>query len=185
MLIESGPLLQAVSQKEAVAVRTAITKRRRIMNSSVRNVHVALVYACTRIDTLSVNCKRTMNAKANRWEKSMGTFTLIAALPMDNLASYFKGLADENRLRILNLLFHGELCGCDIQHVLGASQSNVSRHLAYLKNVYLVSDRRVANRVYFSLSVHDDAERTELFSFLKSTFKKHPVFEADRKKLLA
>ena len=42
------------------------------------------------------------------------------------LEVFFKGLADVSRLRILSLLLHGELCGCDIQYVLDASQSNVS-----------------------------------------------------------
>ena len=73
---------------------------------------------------------------------------------MERLASYFKGLADENRLRILNLLFHGELCGCDIQHVIGASQSKVSRHLSYLKNAGLVLDRRVGYRGLLPISTN-------------------------------
>jgi ArsR family transcriptional regulator len=114
----------------------------------------------------------------------MGTFTLVA-VPMENLASHFKGLADESRLRILNLLFHGELCGCDIQHVLEASQSNVSRHLSYLKNAGLVTDRRVANRVYYSLAPQGEPGMDGLFTFLESIFVKNPVLEKDHKKLLA
>jgi ArsR family transcriptional regulator, arsenate/arsenite/antimonite-responsive transcriptional repressor len=104
---------------------------------------------------------------------------------MDNPASYFKGLADENRLRILNLLFHGELCGCDVQHVLGASQSNVSRHLSYLKNAGLVTDRRVANRVYYRLVGNDDPGMDGLFKFLESIFGDNPLLERDRKKLVS
>ena len=53
---------------------------------------------------------------------------------MKELEQYCKGMADRNRLRILNLLLHGELCGCDIQYVLDTSQPNISRHLQYLKN---------------------------------------------------
>ena len=34
---------------------------------------------------------------------------------MKELEQYFKALADRNRLRILNLLLHGELWFCDIQ----------------------------------------------------------------------
>ena len=55
------------------------------------------------------------------------------------LEQYFKALADSTRFRILNLLLHGELCVCDIQHVLEAAQSTVSRHLAYLRNAGLVA----------------------------------------------
>jgi ArsR family transcriptional regulator len=104
---------------------------------------------------------------------------------MDNLASYFKGLADENRLRILNLLFHGELCGCDMQHVLGASQSNVSRHLSYLKNAGLVSDRRAANRVYYRLVERHEPGMDGLFKFLEFSFGNNAVLRKDRKKLLS
>jgi ArsR family transcriptional regulator, arsenate/arsenite/antimonite-responsive transcriptional repressor len=113
------------------------------------------------------------------------TFTLISALPMENLASYFKGLADEKRLRILNLLFQGELCGCDIQLVLEATQSNVSRHLSYLKNAGLITDRRVANRVYYSLAQKDEHGMEGLFTFLQAVFGKNSILQKDRKKLLA
>ena len=102
---------------------------------------------------------------------------------MDKLASYFKGLADENRLRILNLLFHGELCGCDIQHVIGASQSTVSRHLSYLKNSDLVLDRREGYRVFYRLVQSDDPETSELFEYLVMAFGKDKAFKADVKKL--
>jgi ArsR family transcriptional regulator len=104
---------------------------------------------------------------------------------MENLTSYFKGLADEKRLRILNLLFQGELCGCDIQLVLDATQSNVSRHLSYLKNAGLVADRRVANRVYYRLE-HKGADGTGgLLAFLEVVFGDNSVLREDRKRLLA
>ncbi|HXJ87560.1 MAG TPA: ArsR family transcriptional regulator [Candidatus Binatia bacterium] len=44
------------------------------------------------------------------------------------LSSSVIALADVTRLRVLNLLLHGELCGCDIRYVLEMSQPNVSRH---------------------------------------------------------
>jgi ArsR family transcriptional regulator len=102
---------------------------------------------------------------------------------MEKLASYFKGLADENRLRILNLLFHGELCGCDIQHVLGASQSTVSRHLSYLKNAGLVLDRRVGYRVFYRLVHSENTEITELFEYLVQVFATDKFLKSDMKKL--
>ena len=43
----------------------------------------------------------------------------------------FKAFADENRLRILHLLSHGEQCVCDLMDVLKMGQSKVSRHLSY------------------------------------------------------
>jgi ArsR family transcriptional regulator, arsenate/arsenite/antimonite-responsive transcriptional repressor len=101
---------------------------------------------------------------------------------MTNVENYFKGLADINRLRIINLLFTGELCGCDIQYVLEASQSNVSRHLTYLKRSGLVADRRAGFRIYYRLVEGDKREHKALVSYLKVALK-DKLFLADAKKL--
>ena len=99
------------------------------------------------------------------------------------LEAFFKGLADTSRLRILNLLFHGELCGCDIQHVLQASQSNVSRHLTYLKNSGLVLDRRSGYRVYYRLTTKLSPDHKLLFEYLERAFKRDKLFVEDLKRL--
>lgn len=99
------------------------------------------------------------------------------------LEVFFKGLADSSRLRILNLLFHGELCGCDIQYVLGASQSNISRHLTYLKNSGLVQDRRAGYRVYYRLTHRHSADHKLLFDYLGRAFRRDTPFTTDMKKL--
>jgi ArsR family transcriptional regulator len=101
---------------------------------------------------------------------------------MNTVEEYFKGLADVNRLRIVNLLLNGELCGCDIQHVIGASQSNVSRHLAYLKKSGLVSDRRAGYRVYYQLVDNGRPEYKGLIAYLQIALKER-LFLADTKKL--
>ena len=86
---------------------------------------------------------------------------------MQRLTDVFKGLADPTRLRIMNLLLHGELCVCHIQRVLGASQPNVSRHLNYLKHSGLVFDRREGFRVYYRLVDSRDEPLKSLFEFLR------------------
>lgn len=60
-------------------------------------------------------------------------------------------LSDETRLRIVNILRGGELCVCQITEVLGISQTKASRHLNILKTAGIVSDRRQAQWVYYSL----------------------------------
>lgn len=102
---------------------------------------------------------------------------------MQDLTGYFKGLADPNRLRILNLLLHGELCGCDIQHVMGTSQPNVSRHLTYLKNCGLVVDRREGFRVFYSLAGPRQGVLAPLFEFLGKAFKNEETLRKDARKL--
>jgi len=99
------------------------------------------------------------------------------------LEKYCKGLADISRLRILNLLIRGELCGCDIQYVLDSSQPNVSRHLQYLKNSGLVLDRRDGYRVYYRLAEPRTGLRKRLFEFLQLAFKSDEPFKSDAKRL--
>ena len=101
---------------------------------------------------------------------------------MNTVEDYFKGLADINRLRIINLLLNGELCGCDIQYVIGASQSNVSRHLAYLKKSGFVCDRRAGFRVYYRLVENNKKEYKGLITYLQMALK-DKLFLADTKKL--
>lgn len=62
----------------------------------------------------------------------------------------FKALADTNRLRILSLLDQGPLCVCDLESVLGLQQSNLSRHLAKLKQAGLVTSRKKGLFIYYS-----------------------------------
>jgi ArsR family transcriptional regulator len=102
---------------------------------------------------------------------------------MKELERYFKGLADGSRLRILNLLLHGELCGCDTQYVLETSQPNISRHLQYLKNAGLVTDRRDGFRVFYRLARPDDGGKKGLFAFLREAFRQEEPFQRDTRKL--
>jgi ArsR family transcriptional regulator, arsenate/arsenite/antimonite-responsive transcriptional repressor len=98
------------------------------------------------------------------------------------LERLFKGLADHNRLRIINLLLTGELCVCDIQYVLDSPQPNVSRHLAYLKHSGLVLDRREGQRMYYRLAEQGEAAQ-RLLAFLQAAFAGSEEFERDSRKL--
>lgn len=102
---------------------------------------------------------------------------------MKLLEKYFKALADMNRLRIVNLLLHGELCVCDIQFVLETSQSNVSRHLAYLKNSGLALDRRDGYRVFYRLAEPRKGVTKALFEFLHDVYRSEKLLEEDNRRL--
>ena len=104
---------------------------------------------------------------------------------MKELEQRFKALADATRLRILNLLLHGELCVCDIQHVLDVPQPMVSRHLAYLRNAGLVYDRRDGYRIFYRLADPRDASKRRLYRFLREICAGEEHFEADRNQLKA
>ena len=64
----------------------------------------------------------------------------------------FKALSEVIRLRIIALLFSGELCVCDLIEILTLPQSTISRHLAILKQSGLIIDRREKKWVYYRLN---------------------------------
>lgn len=71
---------------------------------------------------------------------------------MDNYLKVLNALADETRLRIINLLYERELCVCDLGSILRTTQTKISRHLASLRNSDLVQDRKIAQWSFYSLN---------------------------------
>ena len=69
---------------------------------------------------------------------------------MEKLINFLKLLSDETRLRIMVLLYHQELCVCELCGVMDISQPNVSKHLAKMRNMGFVKDER-RNNMYFIL----------------------------------
>lgn len=90
-----------------------------------------------------------------------------------------QGLADINRLRIINLLLHREeLCVCDIERVLAIPQTRVSRHLSILRHAGLVSARRAGRWMHYQL-VRDARLKSDLFSSLMNAFPGSRQFAGD------
>lgn len=117
--------------------------------------------------------------------KSAGDRTVKgeAAFFMMDVETVFKALGDTNRLRIVNLLLHGELCVCDIQYVLENSQPNISRHLAYLKRSEMVQDRRDGYRVFYRLANANELDKKRLFDFLRKIFENEVQLTQDTERL--
>lgn len=67
-------------------------------------------------------------------------------------ADLLKALAQPTRLRILEVLAEGERCVCEIQPAVEGEQSNVSKHLAFLRAVGLVVAHRQGMRVFYRLA---------------------------------
>ena len=94
----------------------------------------------------------------------------------------FKALSEQIRLRIVILLILGELCVCDLMAVLNLPQSTISRHIARLKSVGLVFDRRQGKWVYYSLLDPDKFITENLYNLLIKLKNKTP-FSDDISKL--
>lgn len=67
------------------------------------------------------------------------------------LIQVIKALSDETRLRILNLLYQGELCVCELEALLDINQSNASRHLNRLRNAEIIHYEKKAQYVYYKI----------------------------------
>lgn len=70
----------------------------------------------------------------------------------NKMSELFKVFADSTRLKILYVLFNGEVCVCDIAKSIGSEQSLVSHQLRILKQTNLVKYRREGKVIYYSLS---------------------------------
>ena len=68
---------------------------------------------------------------------------------MSHRVKLLSALADPTRLRILAALRENELSVAELQEVLGVGQSRISNHLAQLKSVGLLRDRREGQKAYY------------------------------------
>jgi ArsR family transcriptional regulator len=102
---------------------------------------------------------------------------------MNKLARTYKALSCETRLRILALLTQEELCVCELMAVLDLPQSTVSRHLAYLRNAGLISDRREGVSMYYQLLDEPESLSQTFWKSLLADCLKRQQAQKDLKKL--
>ncbi|OCN04730.1 hypothetical protein A4S06_10575 [Erysipelotrichaceae bacterium MTC7] len=69
----------------------------------------------------------------------------------EELSIFFKMYADATRLKILHVLFKGEMCVQCIADELDMSQSAISHQLAILKRNRIIKSRRDKKNMFYSL----------------------------------
>ncbi|MCP4199047.1 MAG: metalloregulator ArsR/SmtB family transcription factor [Proteobacteria bacterium] len=70
-----------------------------------------------------------------------------------NATDLFSSLSHETRLRCVVLLMqHDELCVCELTHAIGAAQPHISRHLAQLRELGLIVDRREGLWIHYRIN---------------------------------
>ncbi|NLF69257.1 MAG: metalloregulator ArsR/SmtB family transcription factor [Candidatus Anammoximicrobium sp.] len=103
-----------------------------------------------------------LKSEASDEDLALGSGTAIR-----DLAQLFKLLADETRLRILEMLGRREeLCVRDLWERLGQSQPAVSHHLGLLRMAGLVGTRQEGKHIYYRIDQH---RLDELMTVLQST----------------
>jgi len=78
--------------------------------------------------------------------------TILPQEKLNTLVEIFKAISDNTRTKILLALKEGELCVCDISHVLGLSLSAISHQLRILRGLRLVKYRSEGRMVFYSLT---------------------------------
>jgi ArsR family transcriptional regulator len=91
--------------------------------------------------------------------------------------TYFKALADETRLRVLNLLYKKELNVNEIVSILSMGQSRISRHLKILSDSSLIISRKDGLWVFYK--ANDSSFSGDLIRLIDSKVKNEEIFLLD------
>jgi len=100
-----------------------------------------------------------------------------------NIALLFKALADETRLRLINLIGDDEVCVCFFVEVLKINQPKISRHLAYLKRAGMVAARREGKWMHYRIVEPADPHAARIFREVRSWLENNSVMMSDRARL--
>jgi DNA-binding transcriptional ArsR family regulator len=85
----------------------------------------------------------------------------------DAAAGLLKSLANSSRLMVLCALVSREHTVGELEQLTGLSQSAISQHMARLREAGIVSTRRDAQRIFYSL---DNAEVRAVLETLHSVY---------------
>ena len=86
---------------------------------------------------------------------------------IDRASRSLKAMSHPLRLKILCTLGDQEVSVQDIVDRVGTSQSNISQHLAILRDKGILSSRKDANRVFYKVV---DGRTLQLISMMRNVF---------------
>ena len=86
---------------------------------------------------------------------------------IDRASRSLKAMSHPLRLKILCTLGDQEVSVQDIVEHVGTSQSNISQHLAILRDKGILASRKDANRVYYRVS---DSRTLRLIGMMREVF---------------
>ncbi|WP_217125489.1 ArsR/SmtB family transcription factor [Hydrogenophilus thiooxidans] len=86
---------------------------------------------------------------------------------IERAAQALKSIAHPLRLKILCVIGEDEACVQEIVDAVGTSQSNVSQHLAIMRDKGILATRKEANRVYYRVA---DPRTLQLVVMMRELF---------------
>ena len=103
---------------------------------------------------------------------------------MRELVKVYKGLSDESRLRVLNLVLERECCVCEVMQALEISQSKASRILSALYDVGFLKLRKDGLWSLYSIDWDGmDAYLKDILEATREALKGNKQMEMDRDRL--
>ncbi|MEM4364238.1 MAG: metalloregulator ArsR/SmtB family transcription factor [Candidatus Diapherotrites archaeon] len=84
-----------------------------------------------------------------------------------------KALADETRLKILELLLDGEKCVCEIFPKVNRTQSTVSIQLGKLEKAGLIESRREGKKIFYKIKYLAICDMFKALGCKKGTLRKN------------
>ncbi|RJP58654.1 MAG: ArsR family transcriptional regulator [Candidatus Auribacter fodinae] len=103
-------------------------------------------------------------------------------MDVKELVLFLKILADETRLRIINIISKKKTSVTDICYILDMNQSAVSKHLVKLRLMGVVKDVREGSFIMYSLNRQND-QYVKIVRFLIRNFGSVQTFENDLHRL--
>jgi ArsR family transcriptional regulator len=100
-----------------------------------------------------------------------------------NMELFFAALADNTRLRLLNLMGETEVCVCFFVEVIGTNQPKISRHLAYLRKAGIVAARRDGIWAHYRITPPKNEHAVRVLSDIQEWLKSDKEMQKDRKQL--
>jgi len=109
-----------------------------------------------------------MDSRTHLNQEMQDIFDLVGHTEQIQLAARaMKAMSHPLRLKILCVLGDHETSVQDIVEAVGTSQSNISQHLAILREKGILRARKDANRVYYSVS---DQRTLKLIVMMRQVF---------------
>ncbi|SFQ99326.1 ArsR/SmtB family transcription factor [Desulfoscipio geothermicus] len=103
---------------------------------------------------------------------------------LNNYVKIFKALGEPTRLKILKLLSIRPMYVCELESVLHMSQPRISQHLRTMKEAGLVTEKKEAQRTFYSLQIeYLDECFNNLIAFFHADLADLPQFKEEHLRL--
>lgn len=103
---------------------------------------------------------------------------------INNFVKILKALGEPTRLKILKLLSVRPMYVCELESVLQMSQPRISQHLRTMKEAGLVTEKKEAQRIFYSLRIdYIDENFNNLINFFHTQLDELPEFKEESLRL--